>query len=202
GSDDPASSSEPDTCQFPANYADTTWRVYPGLYPGGLKLNGGSFYLEPGLYYIEGGGLDLGGGGVSVISVDIGGSTGPAGGVLFYNTESDESPAGPVDLNGADANIELWPYGDPPWKGFVLIQDRDLAINGDDITINGSDSDMEVRGAIYGASADVKIDGSAGTLVLDQIIADTFYISGGGGTIMANKDSDFVPTLTIAGLVE
>lgn len=72
----------------------------------------------------------------------------------------------------------------------------------EEITVNGSDSDMTVHGTVYSKLGNVKINGSGGTVTLDQIVADTFYISGGGGTINANLEREFVPDLTIAGLVE
>lgn len=201
GSDAPATTADPGKgCQFSSSsaYDDEFWLVHPGIYPGGLKLNSGTFYLLPGVYYIEGGGIDLGGGGVTIKSVEADGIT-PGGGVLIYNTEGPNSPAGAVNLNGRDADIYLEPYEGSPWDGFVVFQDRTVA---EDIEINGSDSEMSVRGTIYAKLGHVKINGSAGVLTLDQIIADTFYVSGGGGTIDANLERDFVPSLTIAGLVE
>lgn len=204
GSDNPASSLEPAVCQFPANYKDTSWLVQPGLYPGGLKLNAGTFYLMPGVYYIEGGGIDLGGGEANVISVASATEPFPTGedcdgGVLIYNTKSDLAPAGPINLNGGDSDFCLKPYRGGDWDGFVVFQDRSLT---EEITLNGSDTDMSVRGTVYSKLGHVKINGSAAEITLDQIIANTFYISGGGGTINAERKREFVPDLTIAGLVE
>ncbi len=63
----------PLTCQFPSAYAGTTWRIYPGYYPGGLHLQGGTFYFEPGIYWIGGGGIQVNGNGTVSISVASGG---------------------------------------------------------------------------------------------------------------------------------
>ena len=49
-----------------SSYAGEEWRLYPGLYPGGIKLQGGTFYLEPGIYYLGGGGLDITGNGTVI----------------------------------------------------------------------------------------------------------------------------------------
>lgn len=204
GSAKPATLANPAVCNFPSNYAGTTWRLYPGLYPGGIKLQGGTFYLEPGIYYIGGGGLDITGTGTSTISVLAGGTTGPEFGVMFFNTELSNSAAGPISLNGGQANIQLYPLmNGSRWDGIVIYQDRDLDINGDDVTINGSTSDMYVRGTIYVAAGDVKVNGSSGTLVMDQIIAGTYKVDGASGSIIkALNDEDFVFKLIAAGLVE
>jgi hypothetical protein len=53
-----ATAENPKPCKVNAgSYADTTWRVFPGYYPGGFDLQKGSFLFEPGIYYIGGGGL-------------------------------------------------------------------------------------------------------------------------------------------------
>ncbi len=38
-------------------------------------------------------------------------------------------------------------------------------------------------GIVYVPGAQVKLNGNGGTLIIDQIIADTFDIKGNGGTI-------------------
>lgn len=203
GSANPATAASPATCQFQSNYKNTVWRLFPGLYPGGIKLQGGTFYLEPGIYYLGGGGLDITGNGTTTISVANGGTTGPSGGVMFYNTGIPGSAIGPISLNGGSADIQLYPLEDASrWAGIVIFQDRDANINGDDVTINGSDSDMDLRGTIYVAKGDVKVNGSSGTLIMDQTIALTYKVNGSGGIVKALNDEDFIFKLTAAGLVE
>lgn len=200
---DQATADDPVGCQFPSKYKNTAWRLFPGLYPGGIKLQGGKFYLEPGIYYLGGGGLEITGNDTMTVSVAAGGTSGPAGGVMFYNTGIPGSPIGPISLNGASADINLYPLADGSrWSGLVIFQDRDANINGDDVTINGSDSDMNLRGTIYVASGDVKVNGNTGTMIMDQVIALTYLVNGGGGTIQALNDEDFVVKFTAAGLVE
>ncbi|MGD8487270.1 MAG: pilus assembly protein TadG-related protein [Chloroflexota bacterium] len=208
GSSRPATLDSPATCQFPSNYAGTTWRLYPGVYPGGLKIQGGNFYLEPGIYWIGGGGLEITGNGSLIQSVDAG-TTNEGGGVLFYNTAIAGSDIGDMKLNGASANIHLWPLDEPAgswestWNGLIVYQDRDYGLDGDDLTINGNDSDgMDVRGTIYLPDGDVKINGNEGDLVMDQIIAQTYDAMGNGGDILALKEKDQIYQFTAAGLVE
>ena len=197
--------SAPAVCQFTSTYAGEVWRLYPGLYPGGLKLQGGTFYLEPGIYYFGGGGLDITGNGTDTFSVEAGGTTGPAGGVMLYNTSLPNAAAGPISLNGSSAKINLYPYDNDSsvYDGILIFQDRLINLGGDDATINGSASGMDVRGTIYVPAGDVKVNGSAGALTIDQIIAWTFKINGAPGSqILALKDENLIVRLRATGLVE
>jgi hypothetical protein len=208
GSTSPATMGSPAVCQFPSNYKDTTWRLFPGAYPGGLKLLAGNFYLEPGVYWLGGGGLEVTGNGSLIQSVEAG-TTIEGGGVLFFNTAIAGSPIGDLKLNGASANIHLWPLDEPagtswsPWNGLIVYQDRDYGLDGDDLTINGNDSvGMDVRGSIYLPKGDVKVNGNNGDLVMDQIIAVTYTVNGNDGDILALRDSDHIYKFNAAGLVE
>ena len=67
GSDSPASHASPDLCRF--HVSGTSWRLFPGYYPGGLHFQSRLFYLEPGIYYIGGGGLAMSATGPSLMSV-------------------------------------------------------------------------------------------------------------------------------------
>ncbi len=211
GSNNPATFASPAVCQFTSNYKDTTWRLYPGLYPGGLKLQGGTFYLEPGVYYLGGGGLDITGNETHSWTVSTNGTADSAGtmagGVMFYNTEIPGSPGGTVTLNGASAEIGLLPLDDSTiyqrYNGLLLFQDRLLNLPGADVTINGSTSDMEVRGTIYVPAGDVTVNGSSGSLTMDQIIAFRYKVNGSPGSqFFVLKDEDLIVTLSAAGLVE
>jgi hypothetical protein len=203
GSATPSTLAQPRQCQFTSSYAGTTWRVYPGLYPGGLKLQGGTFYFEPGVYYIAGGGLDITGVGTTTFSVDAGGTT-PGGGIMFYSTGIPTSAVAPISLNGSSAKIQLMPLDiGLQYDGLIIWQDRTTDINGDDVTVNGGSSDMAVRGTIYIPGGDVKVNGGAGTLTLDQIIGNTFEVFGASGSrIKVLKEENARYKLLVAGLVE
>jgi hypothetical protein len=214
-----ATATSPRTCAFNGSYAGSVWRLYPGYYPGGLDFGKGTFYLEPGIYYIGGGGFTAGGGGSTVDSivrsVDTGGTT-PGGGILIYNTEDyvfhSECASGTgtaaqciaaVKLNGGTANVNLQPLNDGSmWDGMVIFQDRDLNVTGKDVQINGGSSTMEVAGTIYVPSGDVDVNGNAGTIILDQVIAWTFKINGNGGTIDVRYRSGVTAHVSGVGLVE
>ena len=210
-----ATEDNPVTCQFTSNYAGTTWRLYPGYYPGGIQLQAGTFYWEPGIYWIGGGGVTVSGNGTVSTSVATGGTTLDFG-IMIYNTEDpyfhDECAAGTatdpatmciqdISLNGASAQVSFWPLHDgSAWQGLLIFSDRTLSA---DVSINGSDSGTtDTRGTIYDPAGEVQVNGNGGTLNLDQVIANNFVINGGGGTINVLNDESFEFTFTAAGLIE
>jgi hypothetical protein len=62
----------------------------------------------------------------------------------------------------------------------VIYQDRTVTTS---VTLNGSASSTQVMGIIYVPGGQIKLNGNGGTLIVDQIIADTYDINGNGGTI-------------------
>lgn len=206
GAEEPATEAEPALCKIVpgGDYDTAVWRMYPGLYPGGIDLQAGTYYLEPGIYYIGGGGFQAGGNGVTLYSVAAGG-TSRGGGILLYNGEIEGSAIDKVVLNGSDANIGLLPLDiGSRWDGLVIFQARiDIGGNSvDDVTINGGSSEMEVAGTIYVPDGQVRVNGSGGTIIVDQIIADQFQVTGKGGTIRVLYREPFLFKLIAAGLVE
>ena len=215
---------DPNTCVLgsPAGtYKDLAWILYPGLYPGGLDISAGTTaYLMPGIYWIGGHGIGVSNGG-SIISIDtetdaVADPTtlvweptrGPMdppnglGGVLIYNSD-DPAPGGPITQNGSSAIVKLMPIQEStsPYFNIVIFQDRTLNVAGDDVTLNGSDSETVVAGLIYLPSGDVKLNGNEGTLTLGQVIASTYQING-DGFFYITEDDLFESTLVAAGLVD
>lgn len=216
GSATPATAAAPATCQFPGSYAGTTWRFHPGYYPGGIKLQAGTFRFEPGIYFIGGGGFTITGSGATATSVAVGGTTLDYG-VMIYNSEDSTFSAqcaagtgtaaqclGAVDLAGSGASVDFWPVNSgTTWDGIVIFQDRNLTLTGDEVVINGSSSNTQVRGTIYVPTGDVKVNGSGGTVTVDQIIAFRFQINGAPGSqVNVLYDSDFLFGFTAQGLIQ
>jgi putative Flp pilus-assembly TadE/G-like protein len=217
----PATAAAPKTCAFGGSYAGTAWRLFPGYYPGGLDFGKGTFYLEPGIYYVGGGGFVAGGGGGTTIdsivyAVAPGGTTSGAGGILIFNTEdamfhsacsagtgTAAQCIGKIQLNGGSADVNLQPLSDgSAWDGIIIFEDRDLSVTGDDVIINGGNSTLEVAGTIYVPKGDVRVNGSTGTLILDQVIASTYVINGNTGTIDVRYRSGVTAKIRGVGLVE
>jgi Flp pilus assembly protein TadG len=203
--------------------ANRTWVLYPGLYPAGITAKGGvTVYLTPGIYWIGGGGLATSND-ASLISITsetdrtaatcssafpppIPSCDTKGGGILIYNSSLPTSPAGPITLGGGGATLNLQPYDYPLGTStipLVLFQDRTVALAGDDITLNGSSSQAaSVRGIIYAAQGDVKVNGSASAFSMDQVIASTFKINGSGGTVNVLREAGVDAIIQAVGLVE
>lgn len=216
--------SNPSTCVLgspSSTYADLAWILYPGLYPGGLEVSAGTTaYLMPGIYWIGGGGVDVGGGG-SIVTIETetdatpnvadascAAATVPAdlcGGVMIYNSKLPNEAGGPFILNSTAATMKLAaldvPTSDPDaiYQDIVIFQDRTLT---ESVTLNGSSSSTVVEGIIYVPGGQVKLNGNGGTLIVDQVIADTFDINGNGGTIKVLRGKGLDAVITAAGLVE
>jgi Putative Flp pilus-assembly TadE/G-like len=210
----PPSETSPATCKIPATGgpANDPWILYPGLYPGGLEVDADrTVYLMPGIYWIGGGGVDIGGG-ASIFTIETEADAAPnvadalwGGGVMIYNSKLPAEPGGPFVLNSSGAYMKLLPLDVPEtdpdaiYNDIVIFQDRTLT---ESVTLNGSASSTEVRGMVYVPGGEVKLNGNGGTLIVDQIIANTYLIDGGGGTIQVLAGTGFDSVITAAGLVE
>jgi hypothetical protein len=210
----PASATSPALCDLGGNgnpYRGKAWVLYPGLYPGGISVtNDAIVYMMPGIYWIGGGGLNLQRG--TIISVAAAPATVAAatlgGGVMIYNSSLPTAPGGPISQNATYATLRLKPLQatspDPNaiYNNIVIFQDRTLDVSGNDITLNGSSSGTQVEGMVYVPSGDIMLNGNGGTLTIGQIIASTYQINGGGGTIEVTDNNLYEAIIVAAGLVE
>jgi putative Flp pilus-assembly TadE/G-like protein len=206
---------QPRACDVGGNgsaYANLAWILHPGLYPHGLAVsNGAMAYLLPGIYWIGGGGVDIGGGG-SIVSIAVPGdaNVNPSlatwgGGVMFYNSKLPAAAGGPFTLNSNGAVMKLQPLNLPStdpnhiFNSIVIYQDRTVTTS---VTLNGSASSTQVMGIIYVPGGQIKLNGNGGTLIVDQIIADTYDINGNGGTIKVMRGTGIDAVIVAAGLVD
>lgn len=203
----------PALCKIPATGgpANHAWILYPGLYPGGIEVDKErTVYLMPGIYWIGGGGLVVKDASIVSIATETDANADVllatwGGGVLVYNSQLTGAPGGDIHLNGGPATIRLKSFdvaaGDPNdiYNDIVIFQDRTIT---NTVTLNGSASSTEVEGLIYVPEGLVKLNGNGGTLIVDQIIADSYLIDGGGGTIKALATTGFESVITAAGLVD
>jgi hypothetical protein len=208
------SETNPKTCQLAPSggFKDLAWILYPGLYPGGLAIDAGTTaYLMPGIYWLGGGGLTVKNGG-SIVTIatttDANANVNLAtwgGGVLLYNSKLPAAAGGEIQLNGSGATMKLKPLNLPTsdpnhiFNSIVIYQDRTVATP---VTLNGSASTTEVMGIIYVPGGQVKLNGNGGTLITDQIIADTYDINGNGGTIKVMHGTGIDAVIVAAGLVD
>ena len=173
-----ATAANPATCQFTSSYATTTWRLFPGYYPGGIKVQGGTIYLEPGIYYLGGGGFTANGTSATVCSVATGGTVcdpnpDPGGdGVLFYNTQDATFAAWcaagtapnasvdclqPISFTGSSTIVTLDPLEQGTlWDGLVIFQDRTLSMSPTTTPLASRTPDL----VINGNGANMSVDGT------------------------------------------
>jgi Putative Flp pilus-assembly TadE/G-like len=209
------SETQPRACDVGGNgsaYSNLAWILHPGLYPHGLAVsNGAKAYLLPGIYWIGGGGVDVGGDG-SIVTIAVPGdaNVNPSlatwgGGVMIYNSKLPAAAGGPFILNSNGAVMKLRPLNLPTtdpnhiFNSIVIYQDRTVSTS---VTMNGSASSTEVLGIIYVPAGQIKLNGNGGTLIVDQVIADTFDINGNGGTIKVLRGTGVDAVIVAAGLVD
>jgi hypothetical protein len=190
------------------SYRGLSWILSPGLYPAGLRFtNEVTAYLLPGIYWIGGGGFQTAGS-ASVITVSGAGvvpTTTASGGVMIYNSKLPGSAGGAVSLGGTGATLRLKPLDvgetDPDriYNDIVIFQDRTVTAG---VTLNGSASVAEVEGLIYVPAGLVTLNGNGGTLLVDQIIADSYKVNGDNGTLKVLRRTGVDAVISGAGLVE
>ena len=88
---------------------------------------------------------------------------------------------------------------DAIYNDIAIFQDRTVS---EPVTLNGSSSSTMAEGILYAPAAQIKLNGNGGTLILDQVIANTYDIKGDGGTIKVLHGKGVDAVITAAGLVD
>jgi hypothetical protein len=177
-----------------------TQHLYPGIYSGGIHVNGGATAIlhansngTPGIYFLQGGGLTISG--PSKVRTAFSATAG----IMIYNDWSQSGDT--INLSGSGA-LTIHPPTSGPYKGVSIFQKRGtLSSAAPPITLSGSGA-MNLTGTVYAAYANVTMSGSAGVNVMGgQLIADTLTLSG-SATIVINPHTDPVANQRNLGLVE
>jgi Flp pilus assembly protein TadG len=161
--------------------SNTSRTLSPGVYNGGITLNGSSSVtLNPGVYYINGGGINLSG------PSSITGS-----GVFIYNTGG-----GAVNLSGT-GTIALNPMTSGAYQGITMFQDRTSSTAA---TMSGG-SNINNTGTFYFPDAKLTLSGTSGVATMGaQIIAKNVTFSG-SAEIQVNYDNS-VAGSSIVSLIQ
>jgi hypothetical protein len=209
GGASPATEASPKLCAFSSNgQKNKSFRIYPGLYPGGLETTRATVYMEPGIYWIGGGGVSVkstGGADGLLISKATGDNTGttPTGGVLIYDSSLPGSAFAQVNLNGgAGATMSLTPIQSGTYKGMVMFIDRAVPAGTTTVDLNGGGSVLNVVGTIYTATGNVSFNGSASDVLGTQVICYNFVVNGSGASFTMNYNPDDLFHVRGVGLVE
>lgn len=208
----------PKTCDLSAQ--NSVVRMWPGVYYGGLKVNGNTskpttILMEPGIYYLAGGGFSIAGGGVTIRTVSPGTTT-EGGGILIYNADDpyfrtvcENGYTGPAPGcigaikttgNASDTvEIHLEPYEHDPYKNILIYQDR-YATSQPGLDISGEGRILEMSGTIYLPEANVKLAGNGDSIAV-QVISNTWDVTG-NGSLNITYDADAFVKLRGTGLVQ
>ena len=168
----------------------------PGIYCGGISINGGATVtFQPGLYIIDGGGLTINGG-----------ATVSGTGVTFYLTGANQDNANKSSYAGVNINSTSTVNFSSPCDsssggipGMLFFQDRSIT-TGVSSTING-DSSSTYTGAIYFPTTTVNYSGTSGVNGFTLLIADQLNFV--GTTSIGNNQSCLSgPLIRDAALVQ
>lgn len=183
----------PSTFTIGSNRVET---IYPGIYYGGIKVNGNArVTLQPGTYILAGGGLTVEG------NADLTGDN-----VFIYNTQDPTNPGMPGDpghytsikLTG-NGDIHLSPPNSGQYKGLLFFQDRN---NTEPFRVIGNaDFDRDVKGTVYFPSAACLLSGNGHEDVASQMICNTVGVSG-NGELEIEYNGPYLYQLPYARLVE
>ncbi len=143
------------------NYGSYT--INPGIYNGGLNINGSlTVTMNPGVYYMNGGGLTVS---------NAGSLTG--NGVLIYNNPTSSSDQ--INLCGS-GKLTITPMTTGPFAGISIYQNRSSNVT---VSISNGSTNDTISGTIYAAGAQLNFAGSGGAQIGSQVIVNTVNISGG-----------------------
>jgi hypothetical protein len=212
GGSSPATEAAPASCSFTdPSMNNKVYRIFPGLYPGGIAVTRATVYMDPGIYWIGGGGIDIKSTGPSTVHGqlisrapgDNAAGTTPSGGVLIYNSTLPGAAYGPIHLNGGDGStLALKPIQSGIYKNMVMFVDRAAATGNGDIDLNGDGSTLIISGTIYAATGNVKLNGSDSSAIGTQLICYNFVLNGSGAAFTLDYAPDDVFHLKGVGLVE
>jgi hypothetical protein len=140
--------------------------ISPGVYCGGISVNGGvELTLNPGIYYIDGGDVSVNGGG-----------TLKGDGVTLVFTSKNRNGWATATING-NAVINLTPPKSGPTAGIVMFGDRNMSTS-TTVKLTGG-STQYFGGAIYFPAAAIEFaGGSATSASCTQIIGNTVVFTG------------------------
>lgn len=174
----------PGKCIAPSNST-----LNPGIYYGGITINGTNVTMNPGTYIIAGGGFSVTTGSTSVSSA--------VGGVFIYNTKNPDAtgitrplgPAAAFNLTNGNCTASLAAPTSGTFSGVVLYQDTTLSPQPTVYIQGGTTSNRVLDGLVYAPYAQMNIQGNNPTTVGGSLIVQSINITGGSNVTVQNAST-------------
>jgi len=168
--------------------SSTNITLNPGVYCGGITLNGtGTATFNPGIYIINGGGFNWGG------SAAVTGAR-----VMFYITGSASYAAAPLNASG-NGSINLSAPDQGTYEGLLFFQDRTVSYSTAN-TWNGNSS-SNTSGAFYFPTTALTYSGSS-TGRYQALIAKTISMTGNSNFLNDPSGSYTALAVKTAALIQ
>lgn len=153
----------------------------PGVYCGGIRINGGVADFAPGVYILRGGDLEINGG---VTTGDD---------VFFYFTQKNGTYAEVSIAGNAAVTLSADPDGDrvgTDYTGMLFMQDDDAT--GTSNKFNGG-SDMALKGVVYFPSQPLEFTGGGNVGGCTVLVGATVTFSGNSDLQIECEDAGVAP---------
>ncbi len=149
----------------------------PGIYMGGITLQGGTYHLNPRIYIMDGGGFS------AVSDTIIDGTN-----VLIYNTNTtgNDKQWGHIKI-GAQTQATFIGRTEGYYQGFLFWNDRDMPDLNPGASILGT-SFSSFEGVMYFPSVHLKFRGDSEADGWNMVIANTLSIAGTAESIASKPD--------------
>jgi hypothetical protein len=176
-----------------------TVELYPGVYNGGIQINGtAQVHLHsrdgaPGIFYLKGGGLKISNSATVTMAASA------VHGVMIYNDW--QSSSDQISVSGS-ASLTLNPHTVGPYAGLSIFQARGTPQTAAPTISFGGSGSLNVSGTVYAPYANANLSGTAATVTAGgQYIVDSFTASN-SGTINIDRQSKPVAGVRMVGIVE
>jgi hypothetical protein len=142
-----------------------THTLYPGVYRGGISIQGAArVTMQPGIYYIDGGGFTYKGQG-SLVGYEV---------MIYNKPQYNLQSEGITGTGGGSAT--LTPPTTGIYQGIVFYQERNSNV---DVIFAGNGT-FNISGTIYAANALVRVSGNGDASIGSQYISRALTINGNG----------------------
>jgi type II secretory pathway pseudopilin PulG len=185
----------PGTCVAASNST-----LNPGIYYGGIKINGTNVTMSAGTYVIAGGGFSVKTGNTSVSSAP--------NGVFIYNTQNPDptglakplGPLGAFDITNGNCNAALAaPVVPRDFAGVVFYQDTSISPQQDIFIQGGTSSGRVLDGLVYAPNANMHVQGNNATTVGGALVVNSLNFNGGSDLTVQSSTTP-IPNAQCGGL--